>query len=319
LPVGLNAAIEYSKTIILSSKVKDMHLLSGILISHVDTGKSETLMQLHGNKGAVVLCDATSYGIAKNLISEIAKGQIHHIIIPDFLKIMERSRRVASELVSLLNSMAEEGFTGALTYNLQILTDKPLHCGFLTSITLDRYHRVKSGWSQIGFSSRIIPLFFGYEQEDREKAAKDILYERKVFDKINLPEIEPTSVDVEDKHREEVGRIADFTAAVNKDFTAFRTKRNMLGFVKSHALVRGENKVGDEDLKFLRSLVPFWFDPIFGNDCDYQIIRQLPATAAELVQTLEDIYSQATIYRRLKELEQRRVLTKRNEAWTTTF
>jgi hypothetical protein len=319
LPVGLVAVEEYSKTILMSSRVKGIKPLSGILISYVDTGKSESLLQFQGNEGVVTLSDATSFGIVNNLISGISKGEISHIIIPDFLKITERSRRVASELVSLLNSLAEEGFMGSLTYNIKIVTDRPLCCGFLTSITIDKYQAVKRGWGKIGFSSRIIPLFFGYEKEDMEKASKDILHEKKVFKKITLPEIEPVEVDVKDDFREDVGRTADFTAGINNDFTSFRTKRNMLGFVKSHAVLRGDSQVKEEDITFLRSLVPFWFDPVFGNDCDYHIIQNASNTSKDIVEKLKDKYSQATVYRRIKELKTKGLLVENEDILCTAY
>jgi hypothetical protein len=319
MPAGLAAVTEYAKTILISSRVEGIRPLSGILISEVDTGKSETLKQFHGNPGLVVLSDATSFGLINNLISDISQGKISHIVIPDLLKIMERSRRVASELIGLLNSLAEEGFTGALTYNLRILTDRPLYCGFLTALTVDRYHQAKQRWRRIGFSSRIIPLFFGYELEDLRRAQEDVLHERRVFHPIKLPKLGLEKVECPSELRRELKRIADFAAKVNQDFTAFRTIRNVVGFVKSHARLRGDLEVKQEDLRFLRSLVPFWFDPILGNDCDYWLIQHLPATPKELVDELGDRYSQATVYRRLQRLEEEGVLRRVGRRYYTTY
>ena len=318
-PRGLAAVEEFCKTILASAYVKGAKPLSGILISQPDTGKSETLLRFHGCKGVVVLSDATGYGLVKNLISDVASGKIHHIVIPDLLRILERSRRVAAEFIATLNAMAEEGFTGALTYNVTVITDRPLHCGFLTALTYDRYRRAKKSWRRIGFASRVIPLFFGYNNEDLEKARQDVLYERNVFEPVEMPVLKPTEVRISDELRLEVKKVADFVARVNRDFTAFRTIRNMLVFVKAHALLHGRDEVTWEDIRFLKSLVPFWFDPIFGNDCDYFILCRLPATGPELVEKLRDIYSQATIYRRLRELRKRGIVKEQNGVYTTTY
>lgn len=319
-PAGLSAVEGLAGSVVMSGKVGGIRPLSGVLISEVDTGKSESLMRFGSNEGVRVVNDVTSYGFIDNLVKDIKSGDLHHVIIPDLLKIRRRNPNVSKELISLLNTMAEEGLRGALTYNIQILTDEPLRCGFLTSITIDEYEKAKKGWSEIGFSSRIIPLFFGYAEEDLEKAREDVLYERNVFGKVSLPNVDSRSVEIEEERRKEVGKIAKFAGKVNEDYTAFRSIRQMVGLVKSHALREGREKVTGADVKFLRSLVPFWFDPIFGNDCCYYIIRELPSRSGELVESLSEGYSRATVHRHRKELNERGVIEKDDEGlWRTTY
>lgn len=320
-PWGLSAAGDFVETILTSGRVAGLEPpVSGVLISHVDAGKSEVLKRYGGSEGVQVVSDATSYGIVDNLLKEIKSGKIRHIVIPDLLKIRKRSRNVSSELISLINSLAEEGLMGSLTFNIQVLTDEPIYCGFLTSITMDEYRKAKEGWKEIGFSSRIVPFFFGYNEEDLERAKEDVLHERKVFGSVRLPDPEPKEVDLGKGKRKEIQEVAEFAAKVNEDHTAFRTIRHMVGLVKSHALKEGRTEVVDEDVQFLRSLVPFWFDPIFGNDCDYFLIRALPARSEGLVDKLSDRYSRSTVYRRKNELEERGVIERDDEdRWTTSY
>lgn len=317
---GLEAEQEYIKTILMSSFVKGHRSLSGIIISIPDTGKSESLMQYFKLPGLTFLSDATAYGILSELLDGIKRKSITHIVIPDLLKILNRNYKVAKELVSTLNSLAEEGFTGTLTYNIKILMDKPIRCGFMTSITMGGYKTVKKMWKSIGFSSRIVPFFFGYNAEDLENAQESILNEEVVFteSQLQFPD-EPRIVSFPDEYKAIIKKISNFVGKVNGDFTAMRTIRNMMTFAKAHALLRdiNANTVIKEDIKFIKSMVPFWFDPIIGNDCDYHIIQNIPAKSTELVDKLQ--YSQGLIYERLKVLMLKGVLKEVNKTWETTY
>ena len=44
-----------------------------------------------------------------------------------------------------------------------------------------------------------------------------------------------------------------------------------------------------------------------------------PATAKDLVETLKDKYSQATVYRRIKELSSKSILKEDGDQWVTTY
>jgi len=321
LPHGLNALTEFIGTILMSAYVKGGKRLSSIIISLPDTGKTETLMQYKGNEGVYFLSDCTAFGVIRFLLADIRSGKIKHIVIPDFLKILQRKPAVANELISLLNSLSEEGFIGSFTFNIQIFVDQPIICGFITALTTDEYDKIKKRWKKIGFSSRIVPFFFGYNSEDLQKAFNDILFGRNPFHQIALPIPSlPQEVSISDTHRLEIGKIAKFAGKINNDFTVFRTIRNMLTFVKAHALLKGRTQVTDEDVAFLRSLIPFWFCPIVGNDCDYYIIRTLPTKAPQIVQKLKGIYSKSLIYERLKELETKGVIKKdKNGVWHTNY
>ena len=137
-PYGLNAELEFAKTIIASGWLKGHKPLSGMIIGQPDTGKSETLMCFEGCKGVLLVNDLTAYGITR-LVEDLRVT--HHLVIPDLLRVLERGPRVANELISVLNIMSEEGLLRISTYNAQLYLERPLRCGFLTSLTLEAFNR----------------------------------------------------------------------------------------------------------------------------------------------------------------------------------
>lgn len=315
-PYGLNAELEFAKTILASGQLKGCRPLSGMIIGQPDTGKSETLMRFSQCEGILVINDLTAYGLTK-LIEDLRTA--HHIIIPDLLRVLERSPRVANELISMLNVMSEEGLLRISTYNTQLYLERPLRCAFLTSLTLEAFNRRRKRWRSIGFTSRAVPFFFGYNEEDLARARETIKRNEDVFKPVSLELKESVEVSISDDYANEVEKIAVFMGRINEDFTAFRTLRNAIAMVKARAALRGASEVEEEDIKFLRAMVPFWFNPIVGNDCDYYIIQSLPARTKEIIGELDGLYSERTIHYRLRELKERKVIVKKNGIWHTTY
>ena len=315
-PYGLNAELEFAKTIIASGWLTGTRPLSGLIISQPDSGKSESLMCFSGCKGVLVVNDLTAYGLAR-LVEDLKSA--HHLVIPDLLKVLQRNPRVANELISMLNIMSEEGLLRIQTFYTQLYLEKPLRRGFLTSLTIEAFNRRRRHWRAIGFTSRPIPFFFGYNEEDLARARETIKRNEEVFKPMSLEPRGPVEVSISEEHANEVEKIAIFMSSINADFTAFRTLRNAITMVKARAALRGVSEVEEEDIKFLRAMVPFWFNPILGNDCDYYIIHCLPARTGEIINELDGLYSERTIHYRLRELKERKVIIKKNGIWYTTY
>jgi len=309
-PAGLHALGEYIESVLTSAYVEDGHTLSGIVISSPDAGKSERLMEYAHSPGIQVLNDATAYGISKFLIEDIAKGNIRHLIIPDLLRILGRSPQIAAEFVNLLNGLCEEGLTGTLTYNLHIISNQPIKCGFLTAVTADRYKTVRRWWTSIGFASRIIPFVYGYNKEDLAKARDDVKNQRRVFKDRKLETKKPTKVVIQSEARTKLGDLALKVSSLNSDFTAFRSIRNVVALAQAHALLKGRRKVDGEDVQFIESLIPFWCEPLLANDAHYFVLQNLPNSWADILTLLEDRYSEATLYRALVQLRKIGIIAK---------
>ena len=315
---GLSALGEFIETILFSAYVRrEGAPLSGIVIAPPDTGKSEMLLRYRHNRGLYYITDATSYGIITNLINDIVAGRINHIIIPDFLKVLSRGKVTAREFVSLLNSLIEEGVTSIHTKFMNIPLLGRARCGFLSSMTVEEYNWKKKAWKSVGFTSRFIPFFFDYTKDDLERARADVLFERNVFEErtLDFPEKE-VDVKMDEKYRVRLKDIAEFIGNVNRDFTYFRAIKRVVLFVKSHALLKGRVEVTDEDITFLKAITPFWYTGTGGSDCDYFIIRCLPCTREELIETLR-IYSVTTIKSRLERLMKLGVVIERDNMLET--
>ena len=72
--------------------------------------------------------------------------------------------------------------------------------------------------------------------------------------------------------------------------------------------MRGNREVKKKDIKFLKSLIPFWCGTE-ANDADFYIIRNLPASPRYLYEKLP--YSTSLIYRELAKLKEQGIIDKK--------
>ncbi|HEX78221.1 MAG TPA: hypothetical protein G4O03_07425 [Dehalococcoidia bacterium] len=305
-PFGLSGLIEFIETILSSMALEGHDPLSAIIAGLPDTGKTEALLQYDATDGICVATDLTGYGLSR-FLRDIQIGRIRYFIIPDFSKLLRGRGKAGDTVVSALISLCEEGIYNLSTFHQEFYSQTPVKCGFLAALTIDSYQTWRKEWRSLGFMSRLIPFLLGYNQEDIDGGLKTIRAGRNPFSKKALSLANKVTIGITDSQLDQVERIAKFTATLNRDFTAFRSFKNMIGFVKSHAIVRGDDKVTAEDIAFLRACVPFWCDPA-GDDAQFFIIRHLPATVNDLVSKLS--YSQSLVYNKLRELTSRRLVNK---------
>ena len=311
-PYGLNALSEFVETVILSICVQNSKPLSALIIGMPDSGKTEVLMQYNATPEIMIESDMTGFGLVNKILPLIAQGEIKYLIIPDLSKVLEGRGSAGNQLIATLNDMCEEGFTGSATFHSSFFhTNEPVKCPFITSLTEETFKTYKKPWKGIGFLSRVIPFHLGYNEEDIERALDTIEEGRQVFSPKKLDLKRREKIESSNEMNSQIRRIMKLVARRNNDMTAFRSFKNMLSFAKAHALLRGEREVNEEDITFIRALVPFWYNPQVGSDCDYYIIRALPATTEELLRDID--YSKSFIYKRLKEMKKLEIIKEEAE------
>ena len=132
-PYGLKPLEDIVELTIVSSWIKPKPVSLGIF-APPEYGKTETLLQYAKCKGVKVISDVTSFGISKFIIPEIALKRVKCLIFPDLSKILNRSWKVANEVLSLLNIVIEEGVSSVYTFNIQFDVEimnegKRIRCG----------------------------------------------------------------------------------------------------------------------------------------------------------------------------------------------
>jgi hypothetical protein len=302
-------------TILYSSKVADTKPLSAIIIGLPDTGKTEILMQASDMKGVSIQNYLTSYGLS-TMLGKIQNKEIMTIIIPDFSRIIKGGSSPSENLMAALNSLIEEGVANITTYRTQFAMDKkkPVRCNMLTALTIDSYTKNKKSWIELGALTRMVPFFLGYTTDDIEKALNTIATNTLAFHNYPEPILEEQcEVEINAGQVSVLKQISGYIGKVNSDATSFRSFKNLKTLTKAHALAKGRTKVNQQDIDFVRSLLPFWFSQP-GNDCEYYILQVFfdnPAktvTISMIKRELENMYCEETLDECLHQLVMKRIL-----------
>lgn len=227
--------------------------LSLLLIAAPESGK--TSMVTHDCESTLSFTDITSKGVQDTI-----KGneKVSHLIILDMIAIMSHRETTNHLTMSMLNAMTEEGVGAIATPGG---TDKfPMgKRGLIACLTHDMAADGRNWWNKTGFASRMLPICFDHSPSLVLKIKDSITYgrtiERPKGREIKLPD-ECVTVLLPKPMAEEVRILADIKSAQFRE-KGYRRLKQFQSLVKGHALIRNKRCVGKEDIKFLRSLMPY--------------------------------------------------------------
>ena len=321
MPYGLKPLEDIIELAIISCWIKPKPVSLGIF-APPDYGKTETLLQYRKCEGVKVISDATSFGLSRFIIPEIAFKRVRCLIFPDFSRILNRSWKVANEVLSLLNVVIEEGVSSIYTYNIQfdadVIGDQSgrIRCGCIIATPEDIIKQREGRLKKYGFWSRILPFYIKYTKEDLLRVHEEIKEEKRPF---NLKKIKIPNEEIEIKlPKEEADKLDPIVFAFKEAIgsnTGFRLRWSLQQLVKANAWLNGRDTVEDEDVRKILSFTPFFFNPMKGDECAYRILLTLPAKPEETVKELSGLYSRATIYRRLEKLRKAGIIVKTEKGW----
>jgi len=314
-PPGL-LPIAYSVELALfSAYVEPYDPLSLLIIAPAGSGKTELLKAYAENRGVALYNDFTAYGLY-TLLSQVQAGIVKHILISDLVRLTMRGPAVWHQILLTLNALIEEGITRVETFHVRFHSPAPVKAGVIAALTTEEWKFRRRQWIRYGFLSRAVPVSYQLAPEDILRGEEDLFKGKPVFKpiRLNMPE-KPVSVEIPEKHRDALKRLGRIVAAVNKDETRFRSHRHILVMAKASALRENRMEVGEEDVRLLRALSVLWLSPYSGDEPSFRIMLQLPASTSKLVDALVPLYSRATIYRRLKRLEQLKAVKRSGEEW----
>ena len=319
MPHGLKPLEDIVELTITSAWIKPKPVSLGIF-APPEYGKTETLLQYAKCKGVKVISDVTSFGISKFIIPEIALKRVKCLIFSDLSKILNRSWKVANEVLSLLNIIIEDGVSSIYTFHIQFdieMTDKErIKCGCIIACPEDLIKEKEGRLRKYGFWSRILPFYFEYTKEDLLKVHENIKEEKSTF---KLKDLKIPDKEIEIKlPKEEADKLDPIVFAFKESIgstTGFRLRWNLQQLAKANAWINNRDIVTEEDIRKVISFTPFFFNPIKGDECIYRILLTLPAKSEEIIKELSDLYSRATIYRRIEKLKDAGVIVNTNKEW----
>jgi hypothetical protein len=260
---------------ITSGYVKDNEApISLILIANPESGKSKMLEQIK-NKHSIEVSDISSKGITDVIIPLLEKNKLHHIIVPDFIKVISHKTTTTDATMAFFNSIMEEGIKRSIYFGQLIQLRKKQKCGLITSITFDYYYKIFRKWHDIGFLSRFLPVSFTYSQNTIDRInhaiARNEKYEtihdtktivkqninipNDISDKLNFLLTEIVSRQKKDSIRVKTrgGKIKTY----HIELYGFRLHKQLRKLLKSIALKEGRDTVNWSDMSKLQTIIDY--------------------------------------------------------------
>lgn len=159
---GIERLIELS---LISGYIKDNTApLSLILISYPETAKTSMILKFDCEH-TVETSDLSAKPIADVIVPQLRTDKLHHILIPDMVKVLSHRETTVNTTIAFLNALMEEGVKQNLFFGQRFDFDKRVKCGLITAVTFDFYYKMFRRWREIGFTTRFLPVSFRYSRE----------------------------------------------------------------------------------------------------------------------------------------------------------
>lgn len=224
------------KLVLLSGYIKKHKPLSLLLVGDSGIGKTE-LITSYNSQRILFITDLSYMGLMKHLKD---KPTLRHIIIPDFIKITKKKRATSDNLISILNALTEEGIGKISLYNFEA-DFKGKQLGIIIATTKASYEQHLKEWTAIGFVQRMLLCSYSYNHETTKE----------IIDYINSEEY------LKEVKSEKLIKFKDTEVTSNKElnsqlniigYNKFRTIKHLQTLTKAHAILRGDNKVIQQDI-----------------------------------------------------------------------
>jgi len=260
---------------LISGYVKDGEApLSLILISYPETAKTRMILKFNA-KHSIEASDLSAKPISTVIIPLLDKDEIHHIIIPDMVKVLAHRPSTVDATIGFLNNLMEEGIKKNLFFGQMFEFKERKKCGIITALTFDYFYKMFKKWREIGFTSRFLPVSFKYSEDTVLEINSSIL-DDKIFDDIrNVKKIKKKKVEIpreigsrimllasdiakeQSKETVVVGVQGGKTKRIPVQIYGFRLHRQMRKLASSIALSNGRTIVNWNDMTELEYLKDF--------------------------------------------------------------
>jgi hypothetical protein len=267
----LDGLIEMLRLVIMSAYVRNVPTpISLLIISRPESGKTEVMKKFKINKNIAYLSDVTAFGIQRDYLNQIERGEVRHIMIPDLLKPLSRKASTVNTFITFMNSLIEEGVAAVSTYATpRLVYSKPVKCGLIAAITTDEFRDHRHKWERVGFLSRTIPFSYSYGIPTVNKIFQHIiglgyLDERDI--KLDIPK-QDKEIALPTKYAQAI-RPSIATIATAQKTYGFRLQKQFQALLQASALESHRKTVNETDVERVLRLmdwVNFDEKPIAGG------------------------------------------------------
>ena len=260
---------------LVSGYVKDSNApISIILIAHPESAKTK-IIQKFKCPHTIETSDLSSKPITDIIIPKLEKNELHHILIPDMIKVLAHKSTTVDATMTFLNALMEEGVKNQLFFGQEFYMKKRHKCGLITSCTFEYYYKIFRKWHDIGFLSRFLPISFTYSTqtiaEINSQIAEDnffdevskmkkigkqqIIIPKDISDKINFITNEVVKNQLNDTIRIKVRGGKE--RAYKIEMYGFRLHRQLRKLLKSITLIDGRKVCQWQDMTELIKLIDY--------------------------------------------------------------
>lgn len=267
--VKMDKLKELVKVVLYSGYVQDEAPINLLIVGTPESGKSSLINRIVTNEGLIEVTDISAWGLAKMIYPLIDEGKtITHILIPDFLVVLAKSKTTAKRTLTFLNSIVEEGIVNIGTYlnkgikfkTSQEMKEKRITCGVITAMTEKAYSKKKKQFNEIGFLSRFLVVRYKYSSgylQNIFKSIKEGNYLHKESEQMIFPKEKIAIKYVDSETHNILCLIAkEKVASGNVDAYGIRLSKMLKTFLKAIALKNGRKKVIKQDWKEFLSYIP---------------------------------------------------------------
>jgi len=160
-----------------SSYVKGEKPVSLLIVSdRPEAGKSDVLSKFSKSSKIAYLTDATAYALWRDFHQVIARGEVRHMLIPEFLLPLSRSSDTVKSFITTLQALIEEGFAEIHTGFLKpIKFQSAVSVGVLACMPRPAFLKYKPEWELSGFLSRFMVVTYSYDAKTVEEIFQSII------------------------------------------------------------------------------------------------------------------------------------------------
>ncbi|MCS7106064.1 MAG: hypothetical protein NZ942_01990 [Candidatus Aenigmarchaeota archaeon] len=255
---------------VASAYVKNENSVSVLILAKPESGKTTTMKEFALNNGIGWLSDVSYTGLL-DCLEHIKQGTIKTLFIPDMLKPFVKKKDTATNFLTLLNEMIEEGVKTIKTFQKNIDYGMFLRCNAVCAITSTDFFTAKGLLGGIGFISRVIPFSYSYSINDINKIFKALMKNNSneiEFQKLNLKKVKhvhlPPSLAEKIKSNITLHLVEKFKRRFGDQIYGFRLQKNLQTLAKASALLRKSDKVTIKDVNELEKLSN-WMNYDFKN------------------------------------------------------
>lgn len=252
--IKMEELVNLLKYVLFTGYLKRERPVSLLIIANSESGKTEAIDKLRKSNGVIYINDATPLGMVNEFYRYQQTGKrLNHVIIPDLINPLSRSKPSVKSFVQFFKSATEEGVTKIETATIQY-NIPTIKCGLITAITRPEFNFRKRYWIESGFLRRFLPFSYQY---DMSMVAEII---ESIYKQNHLEDVKKIKFDFPTETKEitlspEIARMmTPYTQrlAQAEKVYGFTFQKHFQRLLKAVALCKGKSVVDTEDLKDLQ-------------------------------------------------------------------